>query len=107
MHSRRTASYQSACYRLRGLRIIGEPDLKELLEKDEQAHHFLGLLEVGEDFEAADKKGKKKADRKLMFELLSLAVEALYRGLISKAKFLEIGQLIGLERNDMLRLAKE
>jgi transcriptional regulator with XRE-family HTH domain len=101
------ASYQSACYRLRGLKFIGEPELKELLEKDEQAHHFLGLLEVGEDFETTDKKGRKKADRELMFELLSLAVEALNRELISKAKFLEIGQLVGIERNDMLRLAKE
>jgi hypothetical protein len=64
------------------------------------------LLEVGEDFEASDKKGKKKPDRELMFELLSLAVEALNRELISKAKFLEIGQLVGIERNDMLRLAK-
>jgi len=101
------ASYLSACYRLRGLKIILDPDLKELLDKDEQAHHFLRLLEVGEDFEAAEQKGSKKADRELMFELLSLAVEALNRGLISKAKFLEIGQLVGIERNDMLRLAKE
>ena len=42
-----------------------------------------------------------------MRELLNLAVEALNRELISKAKFLEIGQLAGIARNDMLRLAKE
>ncbi len=98
-------SYQAACYRLRGLKIVGEPELKELLEKNDQALHFLDLFKVRDDLEGTDEEGKKP-DRELMFELLSLAVEALNRELISKAKFLEIGQLVGIERNDMLRLAK-
>ena len=99
-------SYQAACYRLRGLKIVGEPELKELLEKNDQALHFLDLFKVRDDLEGTDEDEKKEPDRELMFELLSLAVESLNRELISKAKFLEIGQLVGIERNDMLRLAK-
>lgn len=97
-------SYQAACYRLRGLKIVGEPELKELLDKDEQALHFLNVFKVQDDLERQDEQ-EKKPDRELLFELLCLAVEALNRELISKAKFLELGQLVGIGRNEMLRLA--
>ena len=97
--------YQAACYRLRGLKIVGEPELQDLLANDTRAFHFLDLLKVRDDLEGKDEEDRKKPDRELVFELLSLAVEALSRELISKAKFVELGRLVGIDRNDMLRLS--
>jgi Zn-dependent peptidase ImmA (M78 family)/DNA-binding XRE family transcriptional regulator len=100
-------SYQAACYRLRGLKILAEQELKELLAKDGQALHFLEILKIRDDLEGQDDDKVKKPDRELVFELLSLAVEAFKRELITKTRFIEVGQLVGIDRKDMLDLGRE
>ena len=99
-------SYQAACYRLRGLKMLAEQEMKDLIAKDKQALHFLEILKIRDDLEGQDNENEKKPDRELLFELLSLAVEALNRELISKAKFIELGQLVGIDRKDMLDLGR-
>jgi len=99
-------SYQAACYRLRGLKCINEAELKDLLAKDSQALTFLSLVKMKDALEGKDDEEQTKPDRELAFEFVSLAIEAYERELISKAKLLELGSLINIDRKDMLDIAR-
>lgn len=99
-------SYQSACYRLKALKCINDADLKDLLSKDELALRFLEVLKIKDDLEGRDDEKQMKPDRELAVELFSLAIEAYNRELISKAKLIELGSLVHIERKDMLDLAR-
>lgn len=100
------ASYQASCYRLRSLKCINEPELKDLLAKNDLALHFLDLLKIKDDLEGQDDERDIKPDREIACEFLSLAIEAYNRELISKAKLIELGALVEIDRNDMLDLAR-
>jgi Zn-dependent peptidase ImmA (M78 family)/transcriptional regulator with XRE-family HTH domain len=88
-------SVQSALYRLRNLRLIKESELEQLKAQDEQGDskeiaRLLGLPEP----EAAER-GTEFTRR-----FLGLALEALRRGKISKAKFLELARMVHVEEAD-------
>lgn len=100
-------SYQAACYRLKSLKCISDSELAELLSKDDQALRFLDVMKVKDELVGQDDARKVKADRELTVELLSLATEAYSRELISKAKLVELGSLVDVERKDMLDLVGE
>jgi Zn-dependent peptidase ImmA (M78 family) len=100
-------SYIAACYRLKSLKCINDEKLKELLSKEEQALRFLDILKVKDELLGKDDPKKVKPDRELTVELLSLATEAYNRELISKAKLVELGALVDIERKDMLGLVGE
>ncbi len=95
-------SYQATCYRLRGLKCVNDAQLTELLERQDLAARFVEIFKVKKEIEGPRNDPPAKPDRELLTEFLSLAVEAYDRELISKAKFLELGALIGIERKDML-----
>src|SRR5207249_4467075 len=99
-------SYQSACYRLKALKCINDTELTELLAKDDKALRFLEVLKIKDDLEGNDDEKQMKPDRELAVELFSLAIEAYNRELISKAKLIELGSLVHIERHDMLEFAR-
>jgi Zn-dependent peptidase ImmA (M78 family)/transcriptional regulator with XRE-family HTH domain len=98
-------SYSAASYRLRSLKCVNDAQLGDLLGAQEQATRFLDLFKAKNDTEGL--KGEPaKPDRELLGEFLSLAVEAHDRELISKAKLIELGALVGIDRKDMLALIR-
>lgn len=99
-------SYQSACYRLKALKCVKDGELAELLTKHDMAMRFLEVLKIKDAIEGTDEEGQTKPDRELRVELSGLAVEAYNRELISKAKLIELGSLVQIDRKDMLDLAR-
>jgi Zn-dependent peptidase ImmA (M78 family)/transcriptional regulator with XRE-family HTH domain len=99
-------SYQAACYRLRSIKFISENEMNELIAQNEEALQFLGILKMKDALEGNEADGDKKPDRELTREIVSLAVEAYNRELVSKAKYLELGKLLEIGRDDMLNLVQ-
>jgi hypothetical protein len=98
-------SYSAACYRLRSLKCINDSQLADLLARQDLALRFLEFFKVRKDMEG--QRGESaKPDRELLREFLSLAVEAYDRELISKAKLIELGALVGIDRKDILDLVR-
>lgn len=88
-------SVQSAFYRLRNLRLITESELDRLKAQDEQGDskeiaRLLGLAES----EAAEYGAEFNR------RFLGLALEALRREKISKAKFLELARMVRVQEKD-------
>lgn len=100
------ASYQSATYRLKGLGMINDAESKLLLDQEELGLSFLDAIRMKDDLEGQDDRKLRKADRELVGEVLSLAVEARNREEISRAKFLEIGSLLGIRKETLLEFAQ-
>jgi Zn-dependent peptidase ImmA (M78 family)/DNA-binding XRE family transcriptional regulator len=98
-------SYPAACYRLRSLKCVKDSEFNDLISKQEQAHRFLDILRMNNDGEPEKCERQTKPDRELTSELITLAVEAHNRNLISKAKLMELGSLMGISRSDMAELA--
>jgi Zn-dependent peptidase ImmA (M78 family)/transcriptional regulator with XRE-family HTH domain len=99
-------SYSAACYRLRSLKCVNDSQLSDLLQKQDLATRFLDLFKVKRKHESQRDESAAKPDRELMAEFVSLAVEAYDRELISKAKLIELGALVGIDRNEMLDLVR-
>jgi Zn-dependent peptidase ImmA (M78 family)/transcriptional regulator with XRE-family HTH domain len=92
----------AALYRLRNLRVISDAELEELKQQEEagkgrRVAALLDLLEV--DHEAARNEFRHR--------FLSLALEALRRGEISRAKLVELGGMVELGPDDVARLLRE
>jgi len=88
-------STQSALYRLRNLRLISEGELERLKAQDDRGDgkeiaRLLGLPES----ETSEHGGE------FTRRFLGLALEALRRDKISKAKFFELARMVGVENND-------
>ena len=104
-------SYSAACYRLRSLKCVNDSQLSELLAKNDVATRFRDIFNVKDNAkkepDGQRSESASKPDRELLTEFLSLAVEAYERELISKAKFIEFGALVEIDRKDMLDLVGE
>jgi Zn-dependent peptidase ImmA (M78 family) len=92
----------AALYRLRNLRVISDAELEELKQQEEagkgrRVAALLDLLEV--DHEAARNEFRHR--------FLSLALEALRRGEISRAKLVELGGMVELGPDDVARLLRD
>lgn len=97
-------SYQAATYRLKGLNVINQAEMERLLEQESAALTFLEILRMKDDIEGKDKKSDQKGDRELIGEVWTLAAEAHDRDEISRAKLLEIGGLLGIRKDQVLKL---
>lgn len=95
-------SRPATLYRLRNLRFITDAELEDLKEQEEhgKGRQIASLLKLSE----IDHETKRDEFR---HRFLSLALEALRRGLITRAKLAEFAELVGLKRPDVDRLIRE
>ena len=92
----------AALYRLRNLRLITDAELQELKKQEEagKGRHVAMLLDLPEvDHEAARNEFRHR--------FLRLALEALRRDEISRAKLAELAGMVGLGPEDVTRLLRE
>lgn len=92
----------AALYRLRNLRLITDAELDQLkqLEEAGKGRHVAALLDLPEvDHEAARNEFRHR--------FLGLALEALRRGEISRAKLAELAGMVELGPEDVARLLQE
>jgi Zn-dependent peptidase ImmA (M78 family)/DNA-binding XRE family transcriptional regulator len=97
-------SYQAATYRLKGLGLVNERELKELLDKQEIGREYLKTLHFEEDLELADK-DPRGGDRELIGQVVDLAIEAYRRDLISRDRIMELGNTLGIGGRKLVTLA--
>ena len=98
-------SYQAATYRLKGLGAVSDADAKSLLSQEQLGLSFLSAIRMKDDLEGKDKR-HHKLDRELVGEVLGLAVEAFNREEISRAKFVELGMMLGIRKEAVLKLVE-
>jgi Zn-dependent peptidase ImmA (M78 family) len=92
----------AALYRFRNLRLIGDAELEELKHQEEagKGRQVAALLDLRDvDHEAARNEFRHR--------FLSLALEALRRREISRAKLGELAAMVGLGREDVERLLRD
>jgi Zn-dependent peptidase ImmA (M78 family) len=92
----------AALYRLRNLRLITDAELEELKQQEEsgKGRRVAALLDLREgDHEAARNEFRHR--------FLSLALEALRRGEISRAKLVELAGMVELGPDEVSRLLRE
>ena len=101
-----SVSYKAATYRLKALNIVNEAVLNELLGQESAALAFLSAIKMQDDLTGKDEGRNSKADRELIGEVLSLALEAYHREEISKSKLIEVGSLVGIRKDELLVFAE-
>lgn len=92
----------ASLYRLRNLRLIADAELEELKQQEEsgKGRRVAALLDLTEvDHEAARNEFRHR--------FLSLALEALRRGEISRAKLVELAAMVELGPDEVARLLRE
>ena len=94
-------SYQAALYRLKSLRHVSHAESGELLEREEFGRQLLRELSM-----AGDVEGSEHRDRELRSEIAHLAIEAYRREEISRGRVLELGKMLGMKADVLLRLAE-
>ena len=96
------ASYQAACYRMKGLGAINKEQLERLLEQERYGLDYLRLLRMFEDLEGHDDQG----DRKLDSQIVSLAVEAYRREKVSKGHLHDLAKLLDIAAGKLIALGE-
>lgn len=95
-------SYTAAVWRLRGLNFTSAEQTQTLLDQTTGAHQYLRAVRAFYD----DSEGEgEEQDNELDCQVLSLALEAWWRGAISQDRLLEVGQLLDIEDETILDLA--
>ncbi len=100
-------SYQAATYRLKALDQINDAQTKELIDRENQGLEFLKLIRFSDDVKDSRQSRSKKTDRRLVAEVLDLAIEAYRRETISKGKLVELAGLLGVDQQEVVRVARE
>jgi Zn-dependent peptidase ImmA (M78 family)/DNA-binding XRE family transcriptional regulator len=91
----------AALYRLHNLRIVNEAELERLKSEDsERGRHLAKQLELSEEPHVRPR-------HELRHRLLGLALEALRRGLVTRAKFDELARMAELRPRDVDRLLRD
>lgn len=109
-------SYAAAVWRLRGLNFASADQTQTLLDQTDDANRYLRAVKAFSDtgFEPAGSGGgavegeapaEAHQDTELNWQVLSLAMEARWRGEISQDKLLEVGRLLDIEDETILDLA--
>ena len=96
-------SYTAAVWRLRGLNFASAEQTQTLLDRTEDANRYLRAVRAYADVDEADEEAPQ--DHELNGQILSLALEAWWRGEISQARLLEVGRLLDIEDETILDLA--
>ena len=109
------ASYAAAVWRLRGLNLVSIEHTQGLLGQTEEANRYLRAVSAFSDLDDAEDEApveepaldliRGHQDHELHGQVLSLALEAWWRGEISQGKLLEVGRLLGIEDETILDLA--
>lgn len=94
-------SYAAAVWRLRGFNLVSQEQAQALLGQTQEAKCYLRTVSDVEDSAAA-----AHSDRELNRQILSLALEAWWRGEISQGRLLEVGRLLGIDDETLLDLAE-
>lgn len=96
-------SYAAAVWRLRGLNLVSQAQAQTLLDQTEEANQYQRAVRAFSDVEnSAD---EAHWDRELDWQILSLALEAWWRGEISQGRLLEVGRLLDIDDETILDLA--
>ncbi len=96
-------SYAAAVWRLRGLNVVSPDQTQTLLDRTEEAHRYQSAVRAFSDVE--DSEDGASWDHELDWQILSLALEAWWRGEISRGRLLEVGRLLDIEDETILDLA--
>ena len=109
------ASYAAAVWRLRGLNHVNVEHTQGLLGQTEEANRYLRAVSAFSDLDDDEDEApveeldpgliRGHQDHELHGQVLSLALEAWWRGEISQGKLLEVGRLLGIEDETILDLA--
>ena len=97
-------SYTAAVWRLRGLNLVSQEQAQALLEQTEEAKRYLRTVKAFSDVE--DSEDEAHWDHELDWQILSLALEAWWRGEISQGRLLEVGRLLDIDDETILDLAE-
>ncbi len=97
------ASYTAAVWRLRGLNLVSPEQTQTLLDQTGDAHRYQRAVSAFSD--ADDSEDEAHWDHELDWQILSLALEARWRGEISQGRLLEVGRLLDIEDETILDLA--
>ena len=96
-------SYAAAVWRLRGLNLVSLEQAQTLLDQTAEANQYQRTVRAFSDVEnSAD---EAHWDRELDWQILSLVLEAWWRGEISQGRLLEVGRLLDIADETMLDLA--
>ena len=96
-------SYAAAVWRLRGLNLVSLEQAQTLLDQTAEANQYQRAVRAFSDVEnSAD---EAHWDRELDWQILSLVLEAWWRGEISQGRLLEVGRLLDIDDETMLDLA--
>lgn len=96
-------SYAAAVWRLRGLNLVSQEQAEALLDQTEEVNRYLRTVKAFSDVE--DSEDEARRDHELDWQILSLALEAWWRGEISQGRLLEVGRLLDIEDETILDLA--
>ena len=101
------ASYAASVWRLRGLNLVSAEHTQTLVGQTEDANRYLRAVSAFSDMDNAEEEAPVEAhqDHELHGQVLSLALEAWWRGEISQGKLLEVGRLLGIADEVILDLA--
>ncbi len=101
------ASYAAAVWRLRGLNLVSVEHTQTLLSQAEDANRYLRAASAFSGMDDAEDEAPVEGhqDHELHGQVLSLALEAWWRGEISRGKLLEVGRLLDIEEETLLDLA--
>ena len=97
-------SYAAAVWRLRGLNLVSQAQAQALLDQSEDAKRYLRTVKASSDVE--DSADEASWDHELAWQILSLALEARWRGEISQGRLLEVGRLLDIDDEMILDLAE-
>lgn len=97
-------SYQAALYRLKSLRHVSHAESCHLLEQDGFGREYLKALSMVS--EVGEPELPQYWDRELRSEIAHLAIEAYRREEISRGRVLELGKVLNIEGDTLLRLAQ-
>lgn len=98
-------SYAAAVWRLRGLNLVSQAQAQALLDQSGDAKRYLRTVKASSDVE--DSADESSWDHELAWQILSLALEAWWRGEISQGRLLEVGRLLDIDDETILDLAEE
>ncbi len=100
------ASYPAAVWRLRGLNLVSAEQTQALLDRATDARRYLRAVRVFSEVDASGGEAPAEAsrDHELNQQVLSLALEAWWRGEISRDRLLEVGRLLDIEEETILDL---
>ena len=97
-------SYVAAVWRRRGLNLVSQAQAQALRDQTEDAKRYLRTVKSFSDVE--DTADEACWDHELAWQILSLALEAWWRGEISQGRLLEVGRLLDIDDETILDLAE-